>query len=114
MTTVDCNAKLTVLGVTFANVRDIINHAVKGLPKDGVYVGEDSESYPCFDYEDYATEKRRYWNFVFALSREEVEDKLKRLKAMSPIRMDYNKLNGQMSPMAYWQGDTHHKVHLID
>ena len=73
------NATVEVMGVKFFGVREMIRYARSERPKYGVYVGEDSERYPCFDYEDYATENRYYTNLVFADSREELERKLNRI-----------------------------------
>lgn len=55
MRAIDSKGKITIMGVTFDGVDDIIRHAVGGKPKGGVYVGEDSQGYPCFDFDDYAT-----------------------------------------------------------
>ena len=51
------NETIEVLGASFNGVKDMIEHARKRMPKDGVYVGEDSQLYPCFDSEDYMSEK---------------------------------------------------------
>lgn len=114
MKTVNYDEKIEVLGVVFNGVRDIISHALDGKPKDGVYVGEDSERYPCFDSDDYASENRYYWNFVFAGSAAELEAKLKRLKAMSQLKYDYNKLSKDLHPMAYWGGDRYYPLCLTE
>ena len=66
MKTIDRNGKIAVPGATFKGINDVIKHAVSSKAKNGVYVGEDSMAYPCFDDEDYANENRRFWNFVFA------------------------------------------------
>ena len=47
------NETIEVLGASFNGVKDMIEHARMRMPKDGVYVGEDSQLYPCFDSEDY-------------------------------------------------------------
>lgn len=114
METIGYNKKITVFGVTFDNIRDVINHAISGEPNNGVYVGEDAEHYPCFDYEDYATENRFYWNFVFSTSKTDMQKKLAVLKEMQPLKANYNKLTQQLHPMAYWGGDTHEKVYVTE
>lgn len=43
------NETIEVLGASFNGVKEMIEHARKRMPKDGVYVGEDSQLYPCFD-----------------------------------------------------------------
>ena len=111
MKTIKYTSPITVLGVTFKDVREAIDHAIHGKPKDGVYVGEDSKRYPCFDVEGYATENRYFWNLVFARSRDELEAKLEALKKL-PSNADYDKFTEELAPMAYWGGDAHYGVVL--
>ena len=106
METIGYNKKITVFGVTFDNIRDVINHAISGEPKNGGYVGEDAEHY--------ATENRFYWNFVFSTSKTDMQKKLAVLKEMQPLKANYNKLTQQLHPMAYWGGDTHEKVYVTE
>ena len=98
------NRKIIVYGVTFHGFPDLKKYALSEHPKDGVYVGEDSESYPCFDSLDYAFENRYYWNFVFAKSKEELESKLDSLKRFK-ANGNYYKLNCGIYPMVYFGGD---------
>ena len=107
------NETIVVLGASFNGVKEMIEHARKRMPKDGVYVGEDSQLYPCFDSEDYMYEDRYYTNLVFAKSLEEIEEKLRILKQVERYG-NYNKLNRELHPMVYWQGDTCHDVLLTD
>lgn len=108
------NETIEVLGVSFDGVKDMIEHARRRMPKAGVYVGEDSQLYPCFDSEDYMYENRYYTNLVFAQSKEELEKKLRKLRNMNHLRCNYNKLTGELHPMAYWEGDTSHCVYLTE
>ena len=108
------NEKIEVIGVTFNGVVDLNYHAIKHLPKDGVYVGCDVKLYPCFDSDDYASEDRFYTNFVFGSSQEEVDSKLATLKAWSEPTCNYNKLTERLHPMAYWGGDTYNDVCLTE
>lgn len=112
MRMIDCKFPIRVLGVKFENIREVIQCACKGIPKDGVYVGEDAEHYPCFDFEDSASETRFYWNFVFATSQSELEQKMKVQKEMTPIASNYNKFTEELAPMAYWGGDSYMKVEI--
>lgn len=114
MKTIRNTDSIRVLGTTFRNIRDVIAHAVKGEPKDGVYVGEDSKLYPCFDSYDYASENRFYWNFVFATSKEELDSKLEKLKNSDVVGMNYNKFTVDLAPMAYWGGDTCYDVEVSE
>ena len=84
------------------------------IPKCGVYVGEDSRLYPCFDSSDYAYENRRYMNLVFAKKQEELDVKMAKLKNMEQIGANYSKLTAELHPMAYWGGDTNHDVFLTE
>ena len=107
------NETIEVLGASFNGVKDMIEHARKRIPKDGVYVGEDSQRYPCFDSEDYMYENRYFTNLVFAKSIEEIDEKLRILNQVERYG-NYNKLNCELHPMAYWQGDTCHDVLLTE
>ena len=107
------NETIEVLGASFNGVKDMIVHARKRIPKDGVYVGEDSQRYPCFDSEDYMYENRYFTNLVFAKSLEEIDEKLRILNQVKRYG-NYNKLNCELHPMAYWQGDTCHDVLLTE
>ena len=108
------NEPIEVLGVSFNGVKDMIEHARKRIPKDGVYVSEDSELYPCFDSEDYMYENRYFTNLVFAKSPDELDRKMRILTQMSQLSSNYNKLTAELHPMAYWEGDTHHDVILTE
>ena len=114
MKTFKSNEKITVLGVTFIGVEEIIQCALEKKAKHGIYVGCDSERYPCFDSSDYASENRSYWNFVFATSIFELDRKLSVLKDMKPLDSNYNKLTEDLHPMAYWMGDPYYPVYLTD
>lgn len=108
------NETIEVLGVSFNGVKDMIEHARNRTPKDGVYVGEDSIRYPCFDSSDYLYENRCYTNLVFAQSQEEVDEKLGVLERMDQQIGNYYKLTGGLHPMAYWGGDSFDDVCLTD
>ncbi|MBM6884068.1 hypothetical protein [Bacteroides caecigallinarum] len=114
MKTIKNNQKMTILGSVFYGVEDIINHALSGRPQNGVYVGYDSERYPCFDSEDFIYERRQYWNFVFAVSLDDLAVKLEKLKNMKQLGYNFNKLTQELHPMAYWQGDSNNPILLTD
>ena len=107
------NETIVVLGASFNGVKDMIKHARKRKPKNGVYGGEDSHLYPCFDSGDYMYENRYFTNLVFAYSLEEIDKKLSLLKQVERYG-SYNKLTAELHPMAYWQGDTCHDVLLTE
>ena len=102
---IDKNRKIMVFGVSFSGVDEIRMYAGGNKPKEGVFVGEDSQGYPCFDSSDYAHEDRRFWNFIFARTQVELKDKLDALKNVQP-GCNYSKLACDICPMIYWRGDT--------
>ena len=109
MKTIKNTNSFYVLGVQFENIQEAIEYAIKGLDKNGVFVGHDTELYPCFDSEDYASEDRFFWNIVFARSKEELDRKLVELKSVSP-QNNYNKFSETLDPMIYWGGDSIYDV----
>lgn len=109
MKTIKNTNSFYILGVKFENVQEAIEYAINERDKNGVYVGEDAERYPCFDFEDYASEDRFFWNIVFARSKEELNKKLVELKSVSP-QTNYNKFSEILTPMVYWEGDSIYDV----
>ena len=109
MKTIKNTNSFYVLGVNFENVQEAIDYAINERVKNGVYVGEDAELYPCFDSEDYASEDRFFWNIVFAKSKEELNRKLIELNGLSP-QFNYNKFSEALAPMIYWGGDSIYDV----
>lgn len=107
------DSKIEMLGAVFDGVDDIINHARDGVDKDGVWVGEDSERYPCFDSEDSLYENRRYWNFVFSKDKDDLARRLDALRGTRQLASNYNKLSEALKPMAYWKGDRHDPVIML-
>lgn len=104
---------INVFGVPFHGIDEIKKYAISHEPKEGVYVGEDWQSYPCFDFDDFANENRFYSNFVFAQSRDELTRKLDIVKKMN-WSCNYCKLKADTSdellPMIYFGGDTYHPL----
>ena len=58
-------------------------------------------------------ENRYFTNLVFAKSLKEIDKKLDILKQVERYG-NYNKLNCELHPMVYWQGDTCHDVLLTE
>ena len=113
MKTIKNTNSFYVLGVKFENVQEAIEYAINERDKNGVYVGEDAELYPCFDSEDYASEDRFFWNIVFAKSLEELEAKKAELEDAF-YNCNYEKFTEELAPMAYWGGDTYNDVKITD
>ncbi|WP_297901442.1 hypothetical protein [uncultured Parabacteroides sp.] len=101
------NSKITVYGIPFLGVEELVYRFLEGKPKEGIYVGGERKAYPCFDSEDWQYENRFYWNFVFARDLEELKAKVERLRAMEG-RYSCRKLCSDLGPMVYWEGDAHH------
>jgi hypothetical protein len=108
------NETIMALGTSFNGVKDMIIHAREKKPKNGVYVGEDSTLYPCFDSSDYVYEDRCYTNLVFAKSQEELDAKMNVLNNMKQTKGNYNKLTCELHPMAYWGGDVNNDVFMTE
>ena len=109
----DSEYSIEVLGAIFNGVSGLIKYSSEGIDNDGVYVGCDCERYPCFDSEDYDSENRCFWNFVFAKDKDVLAEKLEQLKRIDWKR-NYNKITEQLHPMAYWQGSKYYKVLLTE
>lgn len=109
MTEFESTDDITIYGVTFNGVADMIAHSKSHEPKDGVWVGNDRHLYPCFDSSDWLYEDRYYWNFVFAMSEDELEARLNIVKDAEPRHLDYNKA-GVVAPMVYWGGEDRHPM----
>ena len=113
MKTIRNTDKIRVLGVIFKDIHEAITYAQERKPKEGVYVGVISERYPCFDSHDYAYERRRYWNIVFAKSEEELNSKLAELNN-TVHHINFCKYSDALAPMAYWGGDSHYQGYCTD
>lgn len=114
MKAIDRNGKIAVPGATFKGINDVIKHAVSSKAKDGVYVGEDPDGVSVFRRRGLRQENRRFWNFMFAENREDMQQRLAALKKARVTKANYNKLSGQFAPMAYWGGDPNDKVRLVE
>ena len=114
MKTLKCDEKFSVCGVTFVNIMEMLHYVASGEAKDGIYVGADSELYPCFDSHDDAYETRRYWNFVFAMSKADLAKKVALLKTAECSGSNYCKLTPELHPMAYWGGETRHPLIMTE
>ena len=86
--------QIHVLGTTFKDIYEIADYSCKKVPKDGVYIGQFVRHYLWFDEFDYLSDN--YWRrcFVFAKSKEEVENKYEKLR--EPEFREY------LAPMIYW------------
>lgn len=109
----DTCSDITVLGHTFHGITDI-KKAAKNGKCGNIYIGEDRQPYPCFDSFDDMNEDRFYYNFVFALSKSELDEKMRLLRTAGNTS-NYKKLTKQTSihllPMIYY-GDSGEKMQM--
>ncbi len=113
MITAENNRVIEIFGVSFSGVNELKQLVRQGGFKDGVYLGVDDKTYPCFDFEDFMNENRCFSNFVFAQSKEELERKLNILKTIKE-RANYRKYTEELAPMIYWEGDSHHPMEITE
>lgn len=103
---VDTAACVKYNGVVFKGLADILSGI--GSCRDGVFVGSDSQGYPCFDEYDRQSEDRRYWNIYFAKSSDGLEEKRRLVGEVAP-RANYCKLHEGVPlaalPMIYYSGE---------
>ena len=72
------------------------------------YVIEYSKRFPCFDAEDYATERRFYRNFLICQSKADADkkaEKINQLKESNRTRLTQKDLPADMRPMVYYEDD---------
>lgn len=86
--------QIHVLGTTFKDIYEIADYSCKKMPKDGVYVGQLVRHHLWFDECDYLSDNYWWRCFVFAKSKDEVENKLEELREPE-FRED-------LAPMIYW------------
>ena len=89
--------QIHVLGTTFKDIYEIADYSCNEKPKDGVYVGQLARHHLWFDECDYLSDNYWHRSFVFAKSKDEVENKLKKLREPE-FRKD-------LAPMIYWDDE---------
>ena len=68
-----CSEDIEILGHVYHGIQDIKNQChSEGGP---LVILENCELFPCFDYHDYATERRFFRNYLFCKSNEEAAKK---------------------------------------
>ncbi len=68
-----CNKNIEILGHVYYGIQDIKNQCQRD--SGPLVILQNSELFPCFDAEDYATETRFFRNFLFCKSNEEAAKK---------------------------------------
>ena len=70
------------------------------MPKDGVYVGVFVRHHLWFDECDYLSDNYLWRSFVFARSKDEVENKLEKLR-----EHQFPEFREELAPMIYWDDE---------
>lgn len=68
-----CNKDIEILGHVYHGIQDIRNQCQRD--SGALVILQNSELFPCFDIDDYATETRFFRNFLFCKSNEEAARK---------------------------------------
>ena len=89
--------QIHVLGTTFKDIYEIADYSCKEMPKDGVYVGQLVRHHLWFDECDYLSDNYWWRCFVFAKSKDEVENKLEKLREPE--------FKENLAPMIYWDDE---------
>lgn len=89
--------QIHVLGTTFKDIYEIADYSHNGISKDGVYVGQLVRQHLWFDECDYLSDNYWWRCFVFAKSKDDVENKLEKLREPE-FRED-------LAPMIYWDDE---------
>ena len=89
--------QIHVLGTTFKDIYEIADYSCKEMPKDGVYVGQLVRHHLWFDECDYLSDNYWHRSFVFAKSKDEVENKLEKLR-----ESQFPEFREELAPMIYW------------
>lgn len=102
---VDTTATFTYNNIEFHGLNDIINH-INGT--NNIYIGSDTQRYPCFDSYDALHENRKYQNYYFADSLQQLDDRKALMTNVDP-QSNYCKLHQNtpidVLPMIYYRGE---------
>lgn len=103
----DCT--LSICGLVFDGIDEIIDYWRNQTDNSQPYIIERCQRFPCFDAEDYATERRFFRNFLICHSKEEADKKAKsmeRLQESSNFCLVNNDLSEWMRPMLYFEDES--------
>lgn len=102
---VDTTATFIYNNIEFHGLNDIINH-INGT--NNIYIGSDTQRYPCFDSYDALYEDRKYQNYYFADSQQQLDDRKALMTDVDP-QSNYCKLHQNtpidVLPMIYYRGE---------
>lgn len=99
------NQDIEILGHIYHGIQDVKNQCQSD--SGPLVILENSERFPCFDYEDYATEKRFFRNFLFCKSNEEAARKGDVFRKCKERAGNYcligEDMSEEMLPMVYYE-----------
>lgn len=97
MKTIKITEQIHVFGTTFKDIYEIAHYCRNEIPKDGVYVDQFVKHHLWFDECDYLSDNYWFRSFVFAKSKDEVENKLEKLR-----ESQFPEFREELAPMIYW------------
>lgn len=103
----DCT--LTICDVVFDGIDAILDYWRNQTDDSHPYIIDRSQRFPCFDSEDYATERRFYRNFLICHSKQEADKKIKDMKllqASNNFCLLNKNLPADMRPMVYYMDES--------
>lgn len=100
---------LSIGGVVFEGIEALMDYWRNQTDDSQPYIIDRSRLFPCFDAEDYATERRFYRNFLICHSKQEAEEKAQRIEQL-PGRTNFclvnNNLPADLRPMVYYEDES--------
>lgn len=100
MKTIKITEQIHVLGTTFKDIYEIAHYCRNEIHKDGVYVGQFVKHHLWFDECDYLSDNHWFHSFVFAKSKDEIENKLEKLR-----KSEFPNFREELAPMIYWDDE---------
>ena len=103
------NCTLSVFGEDFEGVEGIKDYVRRQTDNSRPYIIDFCRRFPCFDAEDYATERRFYRNFLFCRSKAEAEEKARKMTKLTSSGRDClvsNDLDPVLRPMVYFEDES--------
>ncbi len=103
----DCT--ISIGGVVFKGIEALMDYWRNQKDNSQPYIIDRSRLFPCFDAEDYATERRFYRNFLICHSKQEAD---KKAQSMEQLHGSYNfclvnnNLPEDMRPMVYFEDES--------
>jgi len=100
---------LSIGGVVFEGIEALMDYWRNQTDDSQPYIIDRSRLFPCFDAEDYATERRFYRNFLICHSKQEADKKAKnmeQLRGRSNFCLVNNDLPADLRPMVYYEDES--------